>query len=154
MKYLVILLLLVSFYAWGENTSLNMNLPGMGQTYAYDRIRAGTFECQNAIGAASNVEFGVVGFLNNDDPYSQQYYNTYNQQDYSIPCMSPQDVGVYAKINIPIGGPKERINCNTLYELELEVKRMEVIKLKQEISNLRNLQFIDSIERPTPIKED
>ena len=138
MKYLVILLLLVGSYAWGENTSLNMNLPGMGQTYAYDRIRAGTFECQNAIGAASNVEFGVVGFLNNEDPYSQQYYN---QQDYSIPSMSPQDVGVYAKINIPIGGPRERINCNTLYELELEVKRMEVQKLKQEIANLRKLKF-------------
>jgi len=64
--------------------------------------------------------------------------------------MAPQnqvsDVGVYAKINIPIGGPKERINCNTLYELELQVKRMEVQKLKQEIQNLRNLSFVDEIE--------
>jgi hypothetical protein len=51
------------------------------------------------------------------------------------------DVGVYAKINIPIGGPKERINCNTLYQLELEKKRMEVMKLKAEINNLRQLQF-------------
>ena len=153
MKYLVILLLLVGALAWGESTSLNMNLPGMGQTYAYDRIRAGTFECQNAIGAASNVEFGVVGFLNNDNPYSQ-YYTPDPQNNTSMPRMSPQDVGVYAKINIPIGGPKERINCNTLYNLELEVKRMEVIKLKQEISNLRNLQFIGSVEKPKPLKED
>jgi hypothetical protein len=62
------------------------------------------------------------------------------------PSNQVSDVGVYAKINIPIGGPKERINCNSLYQLELEVKRMEVIKLKQEISNLRNLRFVDEIE--------
>tara|TARA_R110000822_G_scaffold100995_1_gene226989 strand:+ start:5894 stop:6073 length:180 start_codon:yes stop_codon:yes gene_type:complete len=55
--------------------------------------------------------------------------------------MQTSDIGVYAKINIPIGGPKERINCNTLYKLELEIKRMEVMKLKAEINNLRQLQF-------------
>ena len=52
-----------------------------------------------------------------------------------------KDVGVYAKITIPIGGPKERINCNTLYQLELEKKRLEVQKLKAEIQNLRELKF-------------
>jgi hypothetical protein len=32
-----------------------------------------------------------------------------------------------------------------LYQLELEKKRMEVFRLKQEIANLRNLQFVDDI---------
>ena len=109
---LVLVLVCASFGAWADSSSLNLNLPNSPQTYAQDRIRAGNFECQNAIGAATNFEF----------------------------------VGVYAKINIPIGGPKERINCNTLYELELQVKRMEVQKLKQEIQNLKNLSFVDEIE--------
>ena len=52
-----------------------------------------------------------------------------------------KDVGVYAKIIIPIGAPKQRLNCNILYELELEKKRLEVFKLKQEIERLKNLQF-------------
>jgi hypothetical protein len=52
-----------------------------------------------------------------------------------------RDVGVYARITIPIGAPKERLNCNILYQLELEKKRLEVIKLKQEVERLRNLQF-------------
>lgn len=144
---LTLVLVCVSFTAWGQSSSLNLNLPSSPQTYAQDRIRAGNFECQNAIGAATNFEFGVVGFLNNDtsSPYNSLYNN--NPVDFTMaPQSQVSDVGVYAKINIPIGGPKERINCNTLYELELQVKRMEVEKLKQEIQNLRNLSFVDEIE--------
>lgn len=148
MKNLLILVLVcVSFGAWGQSSSLNLNLPSSPQTYAQDRIRAGNFECQNAIGAATNFEFGVVGFLNNDtsSPYNNVYNN--NPMDFTMaPQNQVSDVGVYAKINIPIGGPKERINCNTLYELELQVKRMEVQKLKQEIQNLKNLSFVDEIK--------
>ena len=54
---------------------------------------------------------------------------------------SSRNVGVYARIIIPIGAPKERINCNTLYKLELEKKRLEVIKLQQEVANLKRLKF-------------
>lgn len=122
--------------AWADSSSLNLNLPSSPQSYASDRIRAGQLDCQNAIGSATNVEFGVVGFIDNgyQDPYNTAY-------DATMPSTKAQDIGVYAKITIPIGGPKERINCNTLYQLELEKKRMEVAKLKQEIANLRSLQF-------------
>jgi hypothetical protein len=122
--------------AWAESSSLNLNLPSSPQSYASDRIRAGQIDCQNAIGSATNVEFGVVGFIDN------QYQNPYdNPYDATMPTTRTSDIGVYAKITIPIGAPKERINCNTLYQLELEKKRMEVMKLKQEITNLRSLQF-------------
>ena len=40
-----------------------------------------------------------------------------------------------------IDKPKERINCNTLYQLALERERLEVQRLKQEVANLRALQF-------------
>jgi hypothetical protein len=81
----------------------------------------------------------VVGFLNNggyDNPY-----------DMTQPVSSVQtnDIGVYARITIPIGAPKERLNCNSLYQLELEKKRMEVFRLKQEVQNLRNLQFVQDV---------
>ena len=34
------------------------------------------------------------------------------------------DVGVYARITIPLGAkPKARINCNELYEVELRIKK-------------------------------
>ena len=58
-----------------------------------------------------------------------------------MPQEQVRDVGVYARITIPIGAPKERINCNTLYQLELEKKRVEVFKLKKEIEQLKALRF-------------
>lgn len=139
MKFLIIIVLLIlCSTAWGDSSSLNLNLPASPQSYASDRIRSGQLECQNAIGSSTNVEFGVVGFIDNgyDSPYTV---------DQTMPQVRTNDVGVYARINIPIGAPKERLNCNTLYQLELEKKRMEVFRLKQEIANLRNLQFADDV---------
>ena len=135
--FILIILLFVSFWVQGDSSSLNLNLPSSPQTYASDRIRSGTLDCQNAIGSSTNVEVGVVGFIDNG------YDSPYVVENKANPIRS-NDIGVYARINIPIGAPKERINCNTLYQLELEKKRMEVTKLKEEIANLKNLQFTDS----------
>lgn len=92
-----------------------------------------------AIGSSTNVEFGVVGLLNQEDPtYALAQgdpYGNYNYDNFM------RDVGVYGKIVIPIGAPKERLNCNALYQLELRVKRLEVEKLEAEIANLRRMQF-------------
>ena len=135
--FILIILLFVSFWVQGDSSSLNLNLPSSPQTYASDRIRSGTLDCQNAIGSSTNVEVGVVGFIDNG------YDSPYVVENKANPIRS-NDIGVYARINIPIGAPQERINCNTLYQLELEKKRMEVAKLKQEIANLRTLQFAES----------
>ena len=138
MKKLVLLTLALSHAAWGQG-SLNLNIPQSSQTHAQDKIRAGNVDCQNAIGSSTNLEFGVVGIIEQgDQPYSTQI-QTFEDQEY-------RDVGVYARINIPIGGPKERINCNTLYQLELTKKRLEVEKLQREVMQLRALQFTDDVE--------
>ena len=74
------------------------------------------------------MEFGVTGIINNaEDPFSGR--DPINPQR--------KDIGVYARIVIPLDGPEERINCNTLYKLELEKKQLEVLKLRREVDNLR-----------------
>ena len=138
MKKLVLLTLALSHAAWGQG-SLNLNIPQSSQTHAQDKIRAGNVDCQNAIGSSTNLEFGVVGIIEQgDQPYSTQIQEVQDQEY--------RDVGVYARINIPIGGPRERINCNTLYQLELTKKRLEVEKLQREVMQLRSLQFTDDVE--------
>ena len=135
MKYLISILLFVSFNTLSQ--SMNMSIPTAPQSYQPDRIRAGDIDCQNAIGSSTNFEFGVMGIVDQSDPFSNSIITD--------PTMSPQqrltDVAVYARINIPIGAPKERINCNTLYKLELEKKRIELAKLKAELAAVRRLQF-------------
>lgn len=125
--------------AYGQSSSLNLAIPQTSPNFQTDRIRAGDLECSMAIGSSTNVEFGVVGIMNQEDPL----YNL-AQQDPSFRYNNDQflrDVGVYGRITIPIGAPKERLNCNVLYQLELEKKRLEVMRLRQEIENLRALKF-------------
>ena len=132
-------LVLLLWTGVANGQSLNMNLPNTPQNYQQDRIRAGDLECSMAIGSSTHVEFGVVGLMNEDDPTyglaSGDPYSNYNYDNFM------RDVGVYGKIVIPIGAPKERLNCNALYELELRKKRLEVEKLEAELANLRALQF-------------
>lgn len=124
--------MLLSSVAWAQSNSLNLNLPTAPQTYQQDRIRAGDLDCSNAIGSSTNLEFGVVGIIEDTNPYE---FNQYNQ------TYKNKDVGVYARITIPLDGPAERINCNTLYQLELDKKRLEIMRLQAEVQALRNLQF-------------
>jgi hypothetical protein len=132
MKKIIIILSLLNATAMAETSSLNLALPNMGSTYGSDSIRAGDLDCKNSIGGATNLEFGVTGIIENAvGPFD------------SPDPLNPQskDIGLYARITIPLDAPKERINCNTLYQLELQKKRLEVMKLQQELRKLRQMQF-------------
>lgn len=134
MKYLLLVLPLLM----GASSSLNLNLPNTNKGYQQDRIRSGNVDCSMAIGAPTSVEFGVVGILNQQNPYENLYLNPDAPVDDG---KFIRDVGVYAKINIPIGAPKERIDCTKFYKIELEKQRLELLKLRQELNNLQQLQF-------------
>lgn len=112
--------------------SVNLQMPQAPQSYQSDRFRHGDMDCSNAIGASTNLEFGVLGILDRAD---------YNMLSPEYNRGGGQDVGLYARITIPLDKPKERINCNTLYKLALERERLEVQRLKAEVQNLRALQF-------------
>ena len=124
-------LLLFCGTALADSSSLNLQLPSAPNSYASDSIRAGDMDCKNAIGGATNFELGVTGIVNNAvSPFSSEDPN--NPQT--------KDIGLYARIVIPLDAPRERINCNTLYQLELERRRLEVMKLQQELEKLKKLQ--------------
>ena len=138
MKLLILLLLLFSGKVFGDSSSLNLNLPATPGSYASDRIRAGNVECSMAIGGSVNLEFGVVGVLNQNGPYLSSigsYPERYDEEGLV------KDVGVYAKIIVPLNAPKNRLDCNQLYKLELQRQRIELQKLQQEVNNLRALKF-------------
>jgi hypothetical protein len=132
MKKLLLILSLLSSTAFANSNSLNLQLPNGQNNYSSDKFKAGDLDCQNAIGGSTNLEFGVTGLIDN---YKSPF------DDNSTVGNSTKDIGVYARITIPLDGPKERINCNTLYQLELKKKRLEVLKLEQELKKLRELQL-------------
>lgn len=127
MKKIIAFILMIPCMANADSSSVGLTLPGMGVTYGQDSIRAGDLDCKNSIGGATNFEFGVTGVIDN---YSSPFSGGGNDT---------KDVGVYARITIPLDKPKERINCNSLYQLELRKKRLEVLKLQAELEQLRKL---------------
>jgi hypothetical protein len=127
--WIVLTTLCISSGAMAENSSIGLQLPNAGGAYGQDSIRAGDLDCKNAIGGATQLEFGVTGVIDN-------FESPFNSNG-GMP--SEKNVGVYARIVIPLDGPKERINCNSLYELELRKKRIEVLKLQEELEALKRL---------------
>jgi len=132
MRILLVLLILTSSYtlSWADSTSnsLSLSLPNSSMGYQSDKFRAGELDCSNAIGSATQLEFGVTGLIQGGTS--------------STNGKKVGDIGVYSRIIIPLGKRvKSRINCNRLYELELQKKELEVMKLKQEINQLRSLSF-------------
>jgi hypothetical protein len=111
---------------------MSFSLPSFGTTSGNDKIRAGDLDCSNSIGGSTNFELGMTGVINNAVVPIIGKENDLNPQT--------KDIGLYARIIIPLDAPKERINCNTLYQLELQRRRLEVERLKTEIEYLRKLQ--------------
>ena len=130
-KIILFLTSVISTAALAVSSGLNLQLPSSPSTYGQDSFRAGDLDCKNAIGGATNLEFGMTGIVENAR-------SPFENEDPLNP--TNKDIGLYARIIIPLDGPKERINCNTLYKLELQKKQLEVLKLEQEIENLKNLQ--------------
>ena len=125
-------LLLLSTQVIAGSSSINLALPNASGSYGTDRIKAGDLDCTNSIGGSTNFEFGFTGVINNA-------VTIFGDVDLSNP--QTKDVGIYARIIIPLDAPNERINCNTLYQLELQRRRLEVEKLRAEIEMLKSLQF-------------
>lgn len=128
----LVFILLYASAAFGQSSSLNLSLPTAPGNYQSDSFRAGDLDCSNAIGSATNLEFGVTGIIGRGytDPLAGYVDSRVG------------DVGIFARITIPLGQkPKERVDCNRLYELELRKKQLEVMRLEQELQQLRALQF-------------
>ena len=121
----------ISTYALAESSGLSLSLPSTSQSYGQDSIRSGDIDCKNSIGGATNLEFGMTSIVDNYEPLFGSGNHELDRET--------RDVGVYARIVIPLDAPKERINCNSLYQLELRKRRLEVLRLQEELEALRKL---------------
>ena len=120
---LVAVFCLLSSSVVADNSSLSLALPSPPMNYQSDSFSTGSMRCSNAVGGGVNLEYGVTGVLSGLNTDSRG-----------------KDIGVYARIVIPLDKPKARINCDDLYQIELTQRRLEIQKLRDEIEQLKNLQ--------------
>lgn len=135
----ILLIILLSFVitgctcTWGRadstSNSLSLSLPSAGASYQSDTFRdADGNSCTHALGSGSTLEFGVTGLL----------------QGSTVSRQAIKDIGVYSRITIPIGAKlqkRSRLNCNRLYELTLQAKTLEIMRLQSELNKLKALAF-------------
>ena len=129
-RLLPLLLILAASNVLGDSSSnsLNLSMPSSSGSYQSDQFRAGELDCSNAIGSATTLEFGLTSIIQGGDR--------------STGASRTGDIGVFSRITIPLGKRvMKRIDCNRLYDLELQKKQLELMKLQQEINQLRNLAF-------------
>jgi hypothetical protein len=126
MKRLAVILAMLGGAAQADSTSLALQLPTPSMSYQSDSFRAGELDCSMAIGGSLNLELGVLGGVNNLGGNG----------------LAPQtkDIGVFARIVIPLNAPKSRIDCNQLYLLELQQRRLEIEQLHAELEAMKQLQ--------------
>ena len=131
MRYIILVICMMAGSAYAE--SLNLQLPSAPGSYQSDKFKSGQMDCSNAIGSATTLEFGVTGLI--DGGRYDAMNEWINEKDVG-------SIGVYSRIVIPLGAkPKKRIDCNRLYELELQKKSLELEQLRKEIQSLKELQF-------------
>jgi hypothetical protein len=131
MRYIILVICMMWSYAYAD--SINLQLPSAPGSYQSDTFKSGQMNCSNAIGSATTLEFGVTGLIDGGryDPFN----NWIDDKDVG-------SIGVYSRITIPLGAkPKKRIDCNRLFELELQKKSLELEQLRKEIESLKALQF-------------
>jgi len=127
---LTLALCVVASSAVAESNNLALTLPNPPMNYQSDRFRAGNLDCSNAVGGGVNLEFGVTGVVNNVGGTFSSSGN----------LAQGKDVGLYARVVIPLDKPKSRINCDDLYQVELAQRRLEIQQLRNELEALKNLQ--------------
>lgn len=138
MKKVLAILAILANPVYGQSLpdasgSLSLQMPQAPQSYQSDKFRANNLDCSNAIGSATNLEFGVMGLVN------QGNYYDFNDDPVTTPF---RDIGVFARIVIPLGQkPRSRIDCNQLFELEMRYRALEIQRLEAELGQLRSLEF-------------
>lgn len=131
MRYIILVICMMAGSAYAD--SLNLQLPSAPGSYQSDKFKSGQMDCSNAIGSATTLEFGVTGLIDGGR------YDAFNDW---VNDKEVGSIGVYSRIVIPLGAkPKKRIDCNRLYELELQKKSLELEQLRKEIQSLKELKF-------------
>ena len=138
MNWLRYALLLLCTQSMAESTSMSLSLPGSSSSNGTDSVSMDQMKCANSISGGTLFEVGMTGVINN------AIAPLIGKQDPNNP--QSKDVGLYARIIIPLDGPAERVNCNSLYQLMLQKQRLEMTKLRQEINLLKEMQTNTSFE--------
>lgn len=108
-----------------------VNIPNIQQSTGYDEIRTSNgIVCRQSMSGGPQLQIGALGGQNgstSDHHYDGLYGNRYEGRD---------EAGVFIQFVMPIGAP-ERIDCSTIYDIEVEKQQLELQQLKAQVEILK-----------------
>ena len=135
MKYLVaVILSCFTMAAYAQ-------MPGIGNTGTGAEVTtAGGASCRAGT-QRTTVDFGVMSKSYNDSPMQQQHNPYYGGMQQA------QESGmVYARVTIPLGAKKGRVDCNRMYNLEIDRMKNENEILRRQIEQMQNAAIVISVD--------
>ena len=119
-------------------SQVSVQLPSTISNGARDRIvTPERFECENSLSGKAQLEYGVAAS------------NSATENVFNLPNTNQgKNVTIYGKLIVPIGGPKSRIDCNRLFDLEVRRRELELKLLEQQLRP--ELSGFRTGEVPTP----
>lgn len=135
--------ILLCFAASPAFAQAGFYLPTSVASYGQDEFRAadGT-TCRSTMDGTKRIEIGAFGSGNRVDnnPYALPGYSYGNQGNGG-------NAGVYGRFSMSLDAAPDRMNCNTLYKLELERRTLELELMKRSlVSADRRLDELKSSE--------
>ncbi|MGL5306697.1 MAG: hypothetical protein ACRC9Y_11165 [Aeromonas veronii] len=108
-----------------------MSIPSMGSSNNYDEFRTSSgMTCRQSLSGVAQFQMG--GMVSSDD---NNDYNDYSS-GYNRGNRNRDEKGIFAQIVIPIG-TQDRIECKTLYDIEVEKQYIELKQLKAQLEMLK-----------------
>ncbi|WP_341660006.1 hypothetical protein [Vibrio sp.] len=105
-----------------------ISIPGASIPGGYDRVTTiDGITCESTIAESSYIQTGLMGTTQSND------FNSGNFDHRSEKMDGRDEIGAYLQLVIPFGGGKrERLNCNRLYNLEIDRLKAQIEQLKVE----------------------
>lgn len=109
-------------------------IPQAQSYFGQDTVKMNGLECSTSVSSQKNFEAGALA--------AQSQYNNYNPGMYGGSTYTPATTGgVYARIVVPLDGPRNRPDCNRLFELELEKRALELEMYKKNMATPKDDEF-------------
>lgn len=107
-----------------------LSIPSLSSSSAYDEFRTSSgMTCRQSVSGSAQLQVGGVASM--DDSEDDYTGGSWNNRRYAR-----DEKGVFVQLIVPIGVP-DRIDCTTLYNLEIEKQQLELQQLKSQIELLK-----------------
>lgn len=118
-----------------------LSLPSLGSSNNYDEFRTSSgMVCRQSVSGTAQLQVGGVASQDNsNDDYTGSNWNSRNYDR--------DESGVFVQLVVPIGVP-DRIDCTTLYNIEVEKQQLELKQLKAQIEMLQKQAALAGLNLP------